>query len=124
MRTRVLSFSRSFRRAGGALSAGIVGSGFLALTLAGPVICPAAAQTAVPALWTAGGLDAGTTGAGQAARMTTDSGGNVAVVSGPAAGRDLAVTSYTAAGTLRWRRTVSPSSGTFAGDWIRGGARR
>ena len=50
--------------------------------------------------------------------MTTDSGGNVAVVSGPAAGRDLAVTSYTAAGTLRWRRTVSPSSGTFAGDWI------
>ena len=33
-------------------------------------------------------------------------------------GRDLAVTSYTPTGTLRWRRTVSPTSGTFQGDWI------
>src|SRR6185436_16378942 len=43
--------------------------------------------------------------------------GNVAVVSGPA-GADLAVTSYTATGALRWRRTVAPSIGTFAGDWV------
>ena len=75
------------------------------------------AATTLPTLWTAGGLDAGTTGAGQAARITADSFDNVAVVSGPA-GRDLAVTSYTPGGALRWRRTVSPSSGTFAGDWI------
>ena len=58
------------------------------------------------------------TGAGQAARIATDASGNVAVVSGPAGGRDLAVTSYTATGSLRWRRTVSPASGTFTGDWI------
>jgi PKD repeat protein len=76
----------------------------------------AEAQT-ISVLWTAGGVDAGTTGAGQAARVTTDALGNVAVVSGPA-GRDLAVTSYTASGTFRWRQTVSPSSGTFMGDWV------
>jgi hypothetical protein len=73
--------------------------------------------TTVPVQWTAGGLDAGITGAGQAARMTADAAGNVAVVSGPADGRDLAVTSYTVNGTLRWRRTVSPSVGTFTGHW-------
>jgi len=49
--------------------------------------------------------------------MTVDASGNVAVVSGPSGGRDLAVTSYTSAGTLRWRRTISPSVGTFNGDW-------
>jgi hypothetical protein len=76
-----------------------------------------AAQT-LPVLWKAGGLDAGTTGAGQAERIATDATGNVAVVSGPAGGRDLAITSYTANGTLRWRRTISPSAGTFIGDWI------
>jgi Fibronectin type III domain len=77
----------------------------------------AAAAPALPVLWTAGGLDAGTTGAGQAARIASDPAGNVAVVSGPA-GADLAVTSYTATGALRWRRTVAPSIGTFAGDWV------
>jgi len=72
----------------------------------------------VPVLWTAGGLSAGTDSAGQAARIATDLWGNVAVVSGPALARDLAVTSYTAAGALRWRSTVSPSVGTFTGDWV------
>ena len=76
------------------------------------------AATVVPVLWTGGGLDAGTTGAGQAARITSDYLGNVAVVSGPAGGREMAVTSYTAGGNLRWRRSVSPASGTFQGDWI------
>ena len=61
---------------------------------------------------------AGTNGAGQAARIATDAWGNVTVVSGPALGRDLAVTSYTATGSFRWRSTVSPSVGTFTGDWV------
>lgn len=79
---------------------------------------PALAATTPPVLWTAGGLDAGTTGPGQSARMATDASGNVAVVSGPSGGRDLAVTSYTATGAFRWRSTVIPTSGTFVGDWI------
>lgn len=72
----------------------------------------------LPVLWTAGGLDPGTTGAGQAGRLTSDAANNVAVVSGPASGRDLAVSSYTSTGALRWRRTISPTSGTFQADWI------
>ena len=31
---------------------------------------------------------------------------------------DLAVTSYAADGAFRWQRTVSPSIGTFVGDWV------
>jgi PKD repeat protein len=72
----------------------------------------------VPVLWTGGGLSAGTDSAGQAARIATDAWGNVSVVSGPALARDLAVTSYTANGSLRWHSTVSPSVGTFTGDWV------
>ena len=73
----------------------------------------------LPALWTAGGLDAGTTGAGQSARMAVDAMGNVAIVSGPALNsQDLAVTSYTQDGTFRWRSTVTPNIGRFLGDWI------
>ena len=64
----------------------------------------------LPVLWTAGGLSAGNDSAGQAARIATDASGNVAVVSGPSLARDLAVTSYTAAGAFRWRGAVSPSS--------------
>jgi hypothetical protein len=79
---------------------------------------PAFAAAALPMLWTAGGLSAGTDSAGQAARIAVDGSGNVAVVSGPAFARDLAVTSYTADGTFRWRNSVSPSSGTFVGDWV------
>ena len=79
---------------------------------------PAVAATTLPVLWTAGGLSAGIDSAGNAARMTTDASGNVAVVSGPAGGRDLAVTSYTSAGSFRWRSTVSPSVGTFRGGWV------
>jgi len=79
---------------------------------------PAAGATTVPTLWTAGGLSAGTDSAGQAARMAADAGGNVAVVSGPAEGLQLAVTSYTSDGGLRWQRTVSPNVGTFTGDWV------
>src|SRR6476620_8876975 len=55
------------------------------------------AATTVPVLWTAGGVSGGIDTAGYAARMATDASGNVAVVSGPAAGGGLAVTSYTAA---------------------------
>ena len=76
------------------------------------------AATTIPVLWTAGGLDAGTTGAGQAARMAVDPAGNVAIVSGPAVFTDLAVTSYTRDGAFRWRSTISPAIGTFAGDWV------
>ena len=65
------------------------------------------AATLLSELWTAGGLSAGTDSAGQAARIASDASGNVAVVSGPSGGRDLAVTSYTADGILRWRSTVS-----------------
>ena len=73
----------------------------------------------LPVLWTAGGLDAGTTGAGQSARMAVDAMGNVAIVSGPALNsQDLAVTSYTQDGTFRWRSTVTPNIGRFLGDWI------
>ena len=78
----------------------------------------AAGATTLPALWTAGGLSAGTDSAGQAARIASDLFGNVAVVSGPSGGRDLAVTSYTADGILRWRRSVTPALGTFVGDWV------
>ncbi len=76
------------------------------------------AATILSELWTAGGLSAGTDSAGQAARIASDASGDVAVVSGPSGGRDMAVTSYTADGAFRWRRTVSPSVGTFQGDWV------
>src|SRR5512132_809512 len=76
------------------------------------------AATILSELWTAGGLSAGTDSAGQAARIASDASGNLAVVSGPSGGRDLAVTSYTADGTLRWRATVTPAVGTFVGDWV------
>jgi PKD repeat protein len=79
---------------------------------------PALAVDSLPVLWQGGGLSAGTDSAGQAARMTADPAGNVAVVSGPSDGRDLAVTSYTSTGSLRWSSAVSPSIGTFQGDWI------
>lgn len=98
----------------GLLSAACVISLAMQVFIASPAI--AAAQ--IPVLWTAGGLSAGNDGVGQAARIATDASGNVAVVSGPAFARDLAVTSYTADGTFRWRGTVSPNSGTFQGDWI------
>ncbi len=68
--------------------------------------------------WTAGGLSAGTFSAGQSARMAVDPLGNVAIVSGPSNGADLAITSYTPNGVFRWRSVVSPSIGTFAGDWV------
>ena len=87
-------------------------------SLADKLISEYVAATTVPVLWTAGGLSAGTDSAGQAARIATDSAGNVAVVSGPSGGRDLAITSYTGKGIFRWRDTVSPASGTFAGDWV------
>lgn len=90
----------------------------IALAILPLTVAPAWATTTAPVLWTAGGLSAGTDGAGQAARIASDAAGNVAVVSGPSGGRDLAVTSYTADGNLRWRSTASPSSGTFVGDWV------
>ena len=90
----------------------------MAMALAVVAAGSSRAATTTPVLWSAGGLDAGTTGAGQSARVASDPSGNVAVVSGPAVGRDLAVTSYTPDGALRWRRTSSPSIGTFTGDWV------
>ena len=91
--------------------AGVVG---VTLMLIGITASGAVAATTLPVLWTAGGLSAGLDSAGNAARIASDASGNVAVVSAPAAnGRDLAVTSYTAAGSFRWRSTVSPSVVTF-----------
>ena len=78
----------------------------------------AAAATTLPVLWTAGGLSAGNDSAGQASSIAADAAGNVAVVSGPAFARSLAVTSYTPDGVRRWQQTVSPASGTFAGNWV------
>lgn len=78
----------------------------------------AGGATTLPVLWTAGGLSAGSDSAGQAARVVSDAAGNVTVVSAPSLARDLAVTSYTAEGVLRWRSSVSPSIGTFVGDWV------
>lgn len=101
---------RSTRRSYGLLA-------MILMLLAGASLS-AGAQTTVPVRWTGGGLSAGTDSAGQAARLAVDASGNLAVVSGPAGGRDLAVTSYAADGTLRWRSTISPASGTFAGDWV------
>lgn len=37
---------------------------------------------------------------------------------GRAGGRDLAVTSYTAQGVLRWRSTLPSAAGTLVGDWL------
>jgi chitodextrinase len=96
-----------------------VGAVGAVVMLAGIVAGSAGAVPALTMLWTAGGLDASSiTGAGQAARIASDSAGNVAVVSGPTAGRDLAVTSYSSTGALRWRRTVTTALGTFQGDWV------
>src|SRR5512134_3994920 len=75
--------------------AGAIG---LMLILSGLAVAPVIGAPGVPILWTAGGLSAGTDSAGQAARIATDAWGNVAVVSGPAGGRLLAVTSYTSDG--------------------------
>lgn len=72
----------------------------------------------LPILWEAGGQSSGNDGAGQAARVAVDLAGNVAVVSGPSLARDLAVTSYTSTGVFRWQNAVSPSIGTFQGDWV------
>jgi hypothetical protein len=82
------------------------------------LVAPVGAVETLPILWEAGGGSAGNDSAGQAARVATDSAGNVAVVSGPSHAKDLAVTSYTAAGSFRWVNAVSPSIGTFAGDWV------
>ncbi len=90
---------------------------FITLAL-GHVTAAAAATTTLPVLWSAGGLSAGNDSAGQASAIASDSSGNIAIVSGPAFARSLAVTSYTAAGALRWQQTVSPVSGTFAGNWV------
>ena len=109
MRERILRVSNGLRLAG------VVG---VTLILIGIAAGSAGGATMLPVLWTAGGLSAGSDSAGQAARVASDSAGNVAVVSGPSLGRDLAVTSYTAEGSLRWRNSVSPSIGTFIGDWV------
>jgi PKD repeat protein len=91
----------------------------LSLLLVGLAAGSNASAPTLPVLWTAGGLDSGATSAGEGARIAADTAGNVAVVSGPAGlGAELAVTSYTPDGALRWRASVSPSSGRFRGDWV------
>jgi PKD repeat protein len=94
-----------------------VGAVWVTLMLIGVTAGSAGGATTLPVLWTAGGLSAGADAAGNSARMAIDASGNVAVVSGGFY-RMLVVTSYTSAGVLRWQRTVAPSSGTFAGDWV------
>ena len=89
----------------------------LVVSIVGPAVMAQATDT-LPILWEAGGLDAGSSGAGQASRIAVDASGNVAVVSGPSGGSGLAVTSYTPTGELRWRGVVSPSAGIFLGDWV------
>ena len=95
-----------------------VGAVAATLMLVGLTAGPAIGATTLPPLWTAGGLSAGIDSAGQAERMAVDAWGNVAIVSGPAEGLNLAVTSYTSDGELRWQSMVSPTSGTFRGDWV------
>jgi len=97
----------------------IAGLASIALAASFPLPAePASAVETLPILWQAGGQSAGNDSAGQAAWLAVDTGGNVAVVSGPSEARDLAVTSYTPTGALRWTNAVSPSIGTFAGDWV------
>jgi hypothetical protein len=77
------------------------------------------AATTLPVLWAAGGLTAGIDSkTGNAGQIASDTLGNVVVVSGPALGRNLAVTSYTASGVFRWNRTIAPEFGTFAGGGV------
>lgn len=94
----------------------IAATGIIAMLGAGASLVLAAPTLTLS--WTAGGLSAGTDSTGQAARMAVDPFGNVAVLSGPANGTDLTVTSYTSNGQFRWRSAATPSIGTFAGDWI------
>ena len=62
----------------------LVGAVAVIVTLVGLTAGAAGGAGLLPVLWTAGGLDPGATGAGQASRLTSDAVGNVAVVSGPA----------------------------------------
>ena len=78
---------------------------------------------ALPVLWTAGGIDPGATGAGQAGRLTSDAAGNVAVVSGPTGGRDLAVTSYAPERSTPMASHDQPGLGHVPGGLDRGSAR-
>jgi PKD repeat protein len=96
---------------------GLAGAIAFVLALAWTAI-PSSAAVTLPILWEAGGLSAGTFSAGQAARIASDAAGNVTVISGPADATGLRVTSYTASGQLRWVTSVSPSIGTFQGDWV------
>ncbi len=72
------------RRSSEAYRGRFVGALVVALTLVGLAAGSAGGAGMLPVLWTAGGLDPGTTGAGQAGRLTSDAANNVAVVSGPA----------------------------------------
>ncbi len=112
------SLARFYRRSGGMLRRRSVAAVAATLMLVGLTAGPAIGATIVPPLWTAGGLSAGFDSAGQAERMAADAWGNVAIVSGPARAVNLTVTSYTSDGALRWQSMVSPSAGTFRGDWV------
>ena len=116
-RVPVWEFKRSTRRRNACLREPALMVGVILVIVTGLSLNGKAA-TNLPTLWTAGGLSAGSDSAGQAARVAADSSGNVAIVSGPSDGRDLAVTSYTTDGTLRWQSTITPSIGVFIGDWV------
>ncbi len=88
------------------------------MVLLGAAATLVTAAATLTVAWTAGGLSAGTFSAGQSARMAVDPLGNVAIVSGPSNGADLAITSYTPNGLFRWSSAVIPSVGTFVGDWV------
>lgn len=109
-----------YSRIGACRALRLLGRVMVVLSLMIGMSLPVGAAITEPVLqWTAGGLSAGTDSAGQAARVAVDAWGNVAIVSGPSGGRDLAVTSYTENGTFRWRNAISPAStGTFVGDWV------
>ena len=59
----------------------------------------------------------GVDSAGQSRRIASDARATFDRVC-TADARYLAVTSYTASGILRWRRTIEPALGTFVGDWV------
>jgi PKD repeat protein len=75
---------------------------------------PALASVVLPARWSAGGALAGNAGIGNSSDLAADTNGNIAIVSGPAHGRGLGVTSYDAAGQRRWQISLNPSAGTYS----------
>jgi PQQ-like domain len=77
------------------------------------LVSPARASVNLSVHWTAGGVAPGTAGMGQASDVAVSTAGDLAVVSGPAFGRGLGVTSYTPTGALRWPTTILPPANSY-----------